>query len=103
VGEKAGKGKKRKRKSLSFQLWTKMQKRTEVDQLVDRIQMETTITHFNRIADSCFRECIIDFKSDLLLQAEEVCVARCVDKFTQFDARLQREFVELQRSGMKQK
>jgi import inner membrane translocase subunit TIM9 len=74
-----------------------------ISQMMERMQMEDIITHFNRLADTCFTQCVGDFKSNALLQNEEVCVQRCVEKFTQFSTRFQRVFVDHQTAANKQR
>lgn len=72
-----------------------------INHMMERMQMEDIVTHFNKLADTCFAECVSDFQSTQLRQSEEACVLRCVDKFSQFATRFQQVFVEHQTKANK--
>ncbi len=73
-----------------------------VNQMMEKLNLQDVLTHFNKLSDRCFDHCVADFQSSQLVQQEEACMRRCIEKFNQFSSRFQKTFVE-QHTLQKQK
>ena len=50
---------------------------------------------FNRLAETCFNDCIFDFTQRKLTSKEEKCEDNCVQKYFKVNQRLSKRFYEI--------
>ncbi|KAI8929668.1 hypothetical protein BC831DRAFT_442545 [Entophlyctis helioformis] len=71
----------------------------EQQQLMASLQDHEATNSINMntyVIEHCFNACITDFTSKAVSKKEEVCLGRCVDKFTNYTRRLTLRFQENQ-------
>ncbi|KAL4946043.1 hypothetical protein BDV06DRAFT_168318 [Aspergillus oleicola] len=57
-------------------------------------QMKSFMTMYSKLVQKCFDDCVNDFTTKSLINREESCVMRCVDKHLKGSARLNERFQE---------
>ncbi|OQD73081.1 hypothetical protein PENDEC_c017G05021 [Penicillium decumbens] len=61
---------------------------------MERKQMKEFMTMYSKMVQRCFDDCVNDFTTKSLINREEQCIMRCVDKHLKGSARLQERFQE---------
>ncbi|KAJ5115487.1 mitochondrial import inner membrane translocase subunit tim9 [Penicillium alfredii] len=61
---------------------------------MERKQMKEFMTMYSKMVQRCFDDCVNDFTTKSLINREESCVLRCVDKHLKGSARLNERFQE---------
>lgn len=66
-----------------------------LDELADDKDSELTIDQmYSKLVQRCFDDCVNDFTTKSLINREEGCVMRCVDKWMKGSERLGQRFQE---------
>ncbi|RPA80662.1 mitochondrial import inner membrane translocase subunit tim9 [Ascobolus immersus RN42] len=71
------------------------QEQKEFQQVLERRQMNEYVKMYSNLVQRCFDHCVNDFTSKSLIQKEEACLNRCVDKFLKGAERMGQRFQEL--------
>ena len=59
------------------------------------VQRQRTLLQLNKVADSCFRECCVDFgMSKYLTSGETECLSSCVEKYVKLSASVGGSFAD---------
>ena len=59
------------------------------------VQRQRVLLHLNKISDSCFRECCVDFgMSKYLSSGETECLGSCVEKYVKLSASVGGSFAD---------
>ncbi|KAJ5921620.1 hypothetical protein N7454_009094 [Penicillium verhagenii] len=66
----------------------------EFSNRMERKQLKEFMTMYSKMVQRCFDDCVNDFTTKSLINREEQCVMRCVDKHLKSSARLQERFQE---------
>ncbi|KAJ5106246.1 hypothetical protein N7456_002921 [Penicillium angulare] len=66
----------------------------EFQNRMERKQLKEFMTMYSKMVQRCFDDCVNDFTTKSLINREEQCVMRCVDKHLKSSARLQERFQE---------
>ncbi|KAJ5278706.1 hypothetical protein N7478_004078 [Penicillium angulare] len=66
----------------------------EFQNRMERKQLKEFMTMYSKMVQRCFDDCVNDFTTKSLINREETCVMRCVDKHLKSSARLQERFQE---------
>ncbi|BCS04148.1 mitochondrial import inner membrane translocase subunit tim9 [Aspergillus awamori] len=74
----------------------------ELASRMERRQMKEFMTMYSKLVQRCFDDCVNDFTTKSLINREEGCVLRCVDKFMKGSARLNERFQEQNQAMMMQ-
>ncbi|KAJ5573366.1 mitochondrial import inner membrane translocase subunit tim9 [Penicillium hispanicum] len=61
---------------------------------MERKQLKEFMTMYSKMVQRCFDDCVNDFTTKSLINREEQCVLRCVDKQLKGSARLNERFQE---------
>ncbi|PYI07330.1 mitochondrial intermembrane space translocase subunit Tim9 [Aspergillus sclerotiicarbonarius CBS 121057] len=61
---------------------------------MERRQLKEFMTMYSKLVQKCFDDCVNDFTTKSLINREEGCVLRCVDKYMKGSARLNERFQE---------
>ncbi|CDM27171.1 hypothetical protein DTO013E5_4344 [Penicillium roqueforti] len=61
---------------------------------MERKQMKEFMTMYSKMVQRCFDDCVNDFTTKSLINREETCIMRCVDKNLKSSARLNERFQE---------
>ncbi|KAJ5179104.1 hypothetical protein N7492_002314, partial [Penicillium capsulatum] len=61
---------------------------------MERKQMKEFMTMYSKMVQRCFDDCVNDFTTKSLVNREEQCILRCVDKNLKGSARLNERFQE---------
>lgn len=69
--------------------------RGEFFQQIEMMQMSDQVRLYNRLAESCFRECVTTFHGKALTKPEEKCVSTCAAKFLNMSKRVGQRFAEI--------
>ncbi|CAI7675949.1 hypothetical protein N7533_002118 [Penicillium manginii] len=69
---------------------------------MERKQMKEFMTMYSKMVQRCFDDCVNDFTTKSLINREEQCVLRCVDKQLKGSARLNERFQEQNAAMMQQ-
>ncbi|PYH41271.1 protein transporter TIM9 [Aspergillus saccharolyticus JOP 1030-1] len=69
---------------------------------MERKQMKEFMTMYTKLVQKCFDDCVNDFTTKSLINREESCVMRCVDKYMKSSARLNERFQEQNAAMMQQ-
>ncbi|XP_047132121.1 mitochondrial import inner membrane translocase subunit Tim9 isoform X1 [Hydra vulgaris] len=59
-------------------------------------QLKTFLTTYNKLAETCFLDCIHDFTSRTTSSAENTCAINCTEKFLKMAQRIGIRFQEVQ-------
>ncbi|KAL4946991.1 mitochondrial import inner membrane translocase subunit tim9 [Aspergillus filifer] len=57
-------------------------------------QMKSFMTMYSKLVQQCFDDCVNDFTTKSLINREEGCVMRCIDKHLKGSARMNERFQE---------
>ncbi|PWY91320.1 mitochondrial intermembrane space translocase subunit Tim9 [Aspergillus sclerotioniger CBS 115572] len=66
----------------------------ELANRMERKQMKEFMSMYSKLVQRCFDDCINDFTTKSLINREEGCVLRCVDKYMKATGRLNERFQE---------
>ncbi|PLB42566.1 Tim10/DDP family zinc finger protein [Aspergillus taichungensis] len=66
----------------------------ELASRMERKQMKEFMTMYSKLVQRCFDDCVNDFTTKSLINREEGCVMRCVDKYLKSSQRLNERFQE---------
>ncbi|RAH69261.1 protein transporter TIM9 [Aspergillus aculeatinus CBS 121060] len=69
---------------------------------MERKQLKEFMTMYSKLVQKCFDDCVNDFTTKSLINREESCVMRCVDKYMKGSARLNERFQEQNAAMMQQ-
>ena len=69
---------------------------TDVDlqRLMNDMYFDNFMKVYNGISEKCFNACVYNFRTPKLADKEELCVDRCIEKFSRYSARVQRVYAE---------
>ncbi|OQE19102.1 hypothetical protein PENSTE_c016G02409 [Penicillium steckii] len=69
---------------------------------MERKQLKEFMTMYSKMVQRCFDDCVNDFTTKSLVNREEQCIMRCVDKQLKGSARLNERFQEQNAAMMQQ-
>ncbi|GLI81314.1 Mitochondrial import inner membrane translocase subunit tim9 [Penicillium cataractarum] len=61
---------------------------------MERKQLKEFMTMYSKMVQRCFDDCVNDFTTKSLINREEQCIMRCVDKHLKSSQRLNERFQE---------
>jgi len=62
---------------------------------IEKMQTRDSLRMYNTLVDTCYTNCVHKFLRKDLEDAEEKCIARCVEKYLKHSARTSLRFAEL--------
>ena len=68
----------------------------EFYQVLEELQVKDTLTLYNKITESCFKQCVNSFHSKKMDSSENQCMNTCVMKFMKMSQRVGQRYQEYQ-------
>lgn len=66
----------------------------EMQRVMNDYLLTNMFKTYNGIAEKCFNACVFNFRSPKLVDKEELCVNRCIEKYSKYTVRVQRVYAE---------
>lgn len=55
------------------------------------MQMQDYLTMYNSTTEKCFKKCVFNLRTPQLVEKEEVCLNRCIEKMSHYNLRFQQK------------